>query len=127
MAKRKKAAGRAAGRAAGKKGWSASSIAPILGAGIVLCGAAAIIALRRASHTGPQPERNQSAGDWTKGFFLTPPVTPRPGARGLYENIELPVEKTPVIDCSQIPKPDPAKGFYPERPAPGSPWEICWQ
>ena len=120
MAKRKKAAG----RAARKTGWSASSIAPILGAGIVLCG---IIALRRASPVGPQPERNQDAGEWAKGFFLTPPVTPRPGARGLYENIELPVEKTPIIDCSQIPKPDPAKGFYPERPAPGSPWEICWQ
>ena len=120
----RKAAGRTAGRTAEGIGWSIP-IKPLL-LFLISAGIIGTIASIRKTRTGPRPS-DKDPGAWTKDFLLTPPITPRPGARGLYEDAEILIERQTTVDCSQIPKPDPATGFYPELPPPGSPWEICYK
>jgi hypothetical protein len=81
---------------AGKKGWSIP-VAPLLFVGAAGCFIYGVALLNRRQ-IGPQPDKAQEAAAWAKGFLLTPPVTPRPGARGIYEDIELPVERTVPVN-----------------------------
>jgi hypothetical protein len=88
------------GKGKGKKAYIKAYIAPLLFAGAAGC----VIYLLSKTHqkkAGPQFDEAQEAGAWTKGLLLTPPVTPRPGARGLYEDVELPVEKAIPIMPAQ--------------------------
>ena len=65
-------------------------IAPILGAGAIFCGAIAVMILRNKQ----QP--NDSIA-WAQEFWQTPPIMPRPGAKGLFEETDLPIERAAII------------------------------